>query len=107
MLLQKTIKQIDIWDQVNAWILQHGAYLAALVLLLTALQWGLNIILLATALVREGPVMSRLPPRVAARNTAYLGVRRGGHRKRAHAWCPVARAWWGGRRGRFIWARQR
>ena len=58
MLLQKTIKQIDIWDQVNDWILQHGAYLAALVLLLTALQWGLNIILLATALVREGPAQT-------------------------------------------------
>ena len=50
-LLQKSIDSLDIWEQVDRWIMAKGAYLAALVLLLTMAQWLLNIILLSMALI--------------------------------------------------------
>ena len=57
-LIHQGIKDLDPWERLNEWILQKGSYLAALVLMLTAIQWGLNLILLATALIREGPAQA-------------------------------------------------
>ena len=57
-MLQKSIKSLDLWEKLNQWILAHGAYLAALVLILTAVSWALNLTLMAMALIREGPAQA-------------------------------------------------
>ena len=57
-LINKSIKSLDIWQKIDQWILQHGSYLAALVLVLTLSSWLLKIILLATALIKEGPAQA-------------------------------------------------
>jgi hypothetical protein len=54
-LVNEGIQELSPWKQVETWIYANGSLLAALVLLLTALQWGLYLILVATAMVKEGP----------------------------------------------------
>jgi hypothetical protein len=57
-LINSELESLDPWEQVKTWITQHGAYLSALVLILTLAQWSMYCILVTTALIREGPAQA-------------------------------------------------
>ena len=56
--LANLIKQMEeetLWGRINRWLLQNGALLSFIAILLIAGSWTINFIVLATALLREGP----------------------------------------------------
>lgn len=54
-LVDEEVADLNPLGSVREWIITHGAMLSALVLVLTALQWSMYVVLIVTALIREGP----------------------------------------------------
>ena len=53
-LLHNQMENLSLWTMIDSWLTRHGAYLSALVILLTLCNWCINITTIMVSLIREG-----------------------------------------------------